>query len=101
MFCQEGKMKVESGMVNCKVCKGSGTKLNHFFFLFFLNQIHFGLCVFTSSDMNWVLFLLKCRFDFLQEMWRFWIFPPFIIPKSMHIKTSLELFSALGDFGLI
>ncbi|CAH2065501.1 unnamed protein product [Thlaspi arvense] len=24
VFCQEGKMKVESGMVNCKVCKGSG-----------------------------------------------------------------------------
>ncbi|KFK32320.1 hypothetical protein AALP_AA6G226500 [Arabis alpina] len=24
VFCQEGKMKVESGMVSCKVCKGSG-----------------------------------------------------------------------------
>ncbi|KAG7564379.1 hypothetical protein ISN44_As10g011460 [Arabidopsis suecica] len=24
VFCLEGKMKVESGMVNCKVCKGSG-----------------------------------------------------------------------------
>ncbi|CAA7048552.1 unnamed protein product [Microthlaspi erraticum] len=24
VFCQEGKMKVESGIVNCKVCKGSG-----------------------------------------------------------------------------
>ncbi|ESQ49501.1 hypothetical protein EUTSA_v10021645mg [Eutrema salsugineum] len=24
VFCQEGKMKVESGMVNCKICKGSG-----------------------------------------------------------------------------
>uniref|UniRef100_A0A1J3CIN8 Protein SPA, chloroplastic n=1 Tax=Noccaea caerulescens TaxID=107243 RepID=A0A1J3CIN8_NOCCA len=24
VFCQEKKMKVESGMVNCKVCKGSG-----------------------------------------------------------------------------
>ncbi|XP_010503066.1 PREDICTED: uncharacterized protein LOC104780262 isoform X2 [Camelina sativa] len=24
VFCLEGKMKVESGLVNCKVCKGSG-----------------------------------------------------------------------------
>jgi hypothetical protein len=24
VFCLEGKMKVESGMVDCKVCKGSG-----------------------------------------------------------------------------
>lgn len=26
MFCNDGKMKLEAGLVDCKVCKGAGFK---------------------------------------------------------------------------
>lgn len=122
MFCDNGKMKQDTGLINCKVCKGSGisfcyhmlkTNYNDCIFLHeYFGCISFHLPPLRNSLMlvcqnqyivspqgekkgDYTLFprfsngLLKVftvlsvyacvstlyRIDFLQEMWRFWLFP--------------------------
>lgn len=136
MFCDNGKMKQDMGLINCKVCKGSGIylcchmhKTNYIDCIFlpeYFGCISFPLplltnCLILVRENQYIVFpqgknkrlysFFPCstmayslsslfflfmhvfplyRIDFLQEMWRFWLFPSAMsceVKFLLYIKT--------------
>lgn len=70
MFCSDGKMKLETGLVDCKVCKGAGTTCSSDLY----NVFKYIAC-FAMVSSNILRFCVcNYRNGTVQEVCRLWIF---------------------------